>query len=133
MDRMPMLNSIEGRAPYVDRAVTSCALALPPQLKVRGGTTKWILKQAASAWVPRADRNRRKRGLSVPIAAWINGDLREPVNRLLDPARLNRHGLMDAARLQHMLAEHREGRSDHARAIWAVIMLQLWLERWQAG
>jgi hypothetical protein len=131
IDRATMLHSIEARAPYLDRAATEFAFDLPPELKVRGVTTKWILKQAAATWISRAQLTRRKRGLSVPIAGWINNELANPVDELLSPGRLNRHGLMDSAVAQQLLGEHRANKFDHSRALWAAIMLQLWLERWQ--
>jgi len=64
-----MLHSIEARAPFLDRDLSAFALALPVRAKVRGLEGKWILKRAARAWLPRAVVHRRKRGLSVPVAA----------------------------------------------------------------
>jgi asparagine synthase (glutamine-hydrolysing) len=131
VDRATMLNSIEARAPYLDKALTEFAFRLPPEWKVRGTTTKWLLKHAAAAWLPHDQLSRRKRGLSVPIAAWINGELAGPVSQVLAPARLDRHGLVDSTFTQQLLDEHRARKADHAKPLWAVIMLQLWLERWQ--
>jgi asparagine synthase (glutamine-hydrolysing) len=131
MDRATMLNSIEGRAPFLDHSLSTFAFAMAPDLKLRHGVSKWILKAAAAAWLPRNRRSRRKRGLSVPIATLINGALREPTTQLLDPVRLQRHGLLDDGAVRRMLEEHRAGKGNHARALWSVIMLQLWLERWQ--
>jgi asparagine synthase (glutamine-hydrolysing) len=122
VDRATMLSSVEARAPYLDRDVTRFALSLPPSLRVHGLTTKWVLKKAAEKWLPKEVIYRRKRGLSVPIASWINGALREEVDRLLAA-----QTFIDVAPL---LAEHRSGRANHAKALWAVVMLQYWLENW---
>ncbi|HQR24849.1 MAG TPA: asparagine synthase (glutamine-hydrolyzing) [Steroidobacteraceae bacterium] len=131
MDRATMLNSIEGRAPFLDRELSAFALGVAPQLKVHGWTTKWLLKEAARTWLPRELLGRRKRGLSVPIAGWLNGSLHAMTDRLLAPARLGRHGLVDVAAVQRALGEHHAGRANHAGMLWSVITLQLWLERWQ--
>jgi asparagine synthase (glutamine-hydrolysing) len=131
MDRATMLNSIEGRAPFLDRTLSAFAFGVAPEFKVRRWTTKWLLKQAARTWLPHDLIDRRKRGLSVPIANLLNGELGETADRLLDRTRLDRHGLMDAAVAERMLDEHRSGRANHAGALWSAIMLQLWLERWQ--
>jgi asparagine synthase (glutamine-hydrolysing) len=131
MDRATMMNSIEGRAPFLDRSLSAFAFGVSPALKVRHLTTKWALKKAAEKWLPRELIWRRKRGLSVPIASWINGSLGETTDRLLAPARLQKHGLMDSAAVKAMLDAHRAGRANHAGALWSAIMLQLWLERWQ--
>jgi asparagine synthase (glutamine-hydrolysing) len=131
MDRATMLNSIEGRAPFLDAELSKFAFGLSPRRKLRRTTTKWLLKQAAAQWVPRAQRVRVKRGLSVPIAEWLNGGLRESADRLLARERLERHGLVNSAEVQRLLQSHRSGAANNARALWTVVMLQLWLERWQ--
>ena len=130
VDRATMLSSVEARAPFLDRDVTAFALSLPADLRVRRLTTKWVLKKAAEKWLPRHVIHRRKRGLSVPVATWINRGLRGEVDRLLDPLRLRHDELVDVEQVARLLAEHRSGRANHARALWAVVMLEYWRERW---
>jgi asparagine synthase (glutamine-hydrolysing) len=130
VDRATMLSSVEARAPYLDREVSAFALSLPPELRVRRLTTKWVLKKAAEKWIPRDVIYRRKRGLSVPIASWINRGLRAEVDRLLDAERLRSEGLVNETRVTELLAEHRANRANHAKSLWAVIMLQYWIEKW---
>ncbi len=130
VDRATMLSSVEARAPFLDRDVTRFALTLPAHIRVRRMTTKWVLKKAAEAWLPRDVIGRRKRGLSVPIASWINHGLRGEVDRLLAPQRLRDDGFLNTAYVSELLAEHRAGRANHAKPLWAVVMLQYWLETW---
>ncbi len=130
VDRATMLSSVEARAPFLDRDVTRFALSLPPTLRVRRWNTKWVLKKAAETWLPRDVIERRKRGLSVPIASWINRGLRGEVDRLLDPQRLRSDGIVNEQYAGNLLAEHRAGRTNHAKPLWALIMLQYWLETW---
>ena len=130
VDRATMLSSVEARAPFLDRDVTRFALSLPPDLRVRRTTTKWLLKKAAEAWLPDDVIYRRKRGLSVPIANWINHGLRADVDRLLAPKRLQDDGLVNEKYVTGLLAEHRAGRANHAKPLWAIVMLQYWLETW---
>jgi asparagine synthase (glutamine-hydrolysing) len=132
VDRATMLSSVEARAPYLDRDVTRFALSLPADLRVRRLTTKWVLKKAAEKWVPRDVIYRRKRGLSVPTATWINRGLRAEVDRLLEPSRLRNHAIVNETQVMSLLAEHRTGRANHAKALWAVVMLEYWLENWTA-
>ncbi len=127
VDRATMLSSVEARAPFLDKFVTAFALSLTSDLRVRRLNTKWILKKAAEKWLPHDVIYRRKRGLSVPIASWINRGLRSEVDRLLAPERLR---FVDAPYVTNLLAEHRSGRANHARPLWAVVMLQYWLEKW---
>jgi asparagine synthase (glutamine-hydrolysing) len=130
VDRATMLSSVEARAPYLDRDVTRFALSLPTDLRVRRLETKWVLKKAAEAWLPKDVIYRRKRGLSVPIASWINGGLRAEVDRLLDPAKLRREALLNEATVTRLLDEHRSGRANHAKPLWALVMLEYWLENY---
>ena len=130
VDRATMLSSVEARAPYLDRDVTAFALSLPTDLRVRGFTTKWVLKKAAEKWLPRDVIYRRKRGLSVPIASWINRGLRSEVDRLLEPDRLRKQGIVNETQVRTLLAEHRANRANHAKALWAVIVLQYWIDNW---
>jgi asparagine synthase (glutamine-hydrolysing) len=130
VDRATMLSSVEARAPYLDRDVTRFALSLPTDLRVRRLETKWVLKKAAEAWLPKEVIYRRKRGLSVPIANWINGGLRAEVDRLLDPQKLRHQGLLNERTVARLLDEHRTGRANHAKPLWALVMLEYWIETW---
>ena len=129
VDRGTMLSSVEARAPYLDKELTAFALSLPDNLRVRGLTTKWLLKKAAEKWLPRDIIYRRKRGLSVPVASWINRGLRGEIDRLLAPERLRSQGIVNSEYVTRLLAEHRNG-ANHARPLWALAILQYWLERW---
>ena len=130
VDRATMLSSVEARAPYLDRDVTRFALSLPADLRVRRTTTKWVLKKAAEKWLPKDVIYRRKRGLSVPIANWINHGLRADVDRLLSPERVRGDGILNETYVTNLLAEHRAGRANQAKPLWALVMLQYWLETW---
>src|SRR2546430_184044 len=120
VDRGTMLASIEARAPYLDREVMELALAAPSALKVRGFTTKAILKEAARGLVPQAVIRRKKRGLSVPVARWLNAGLRSLADRSLAAPRLFRD-----APTARLLAEHRAGARNNARKLWPILMAEL--------
>ena len=130
LDRATMLSSVEARAPFLDRELMELALRQPIDTAVGNLNTKIALKRAAQAWLPRDIVYRRKRGLSVPIAGWMNGELREEVDRLFDDDRLRRQGLLDPAPIKRLLEEHRSSRADHGRRLWPLFMLQRWHEHW---
>ncbi|OLC08968.1 MAG: asparagine synthase (glutamine-hydrolyzing) [Gemmatimonadetes bacterium 13_1_40CM_70_11] len=124
VDRGTMLASLEARAPFLDREVMELVLPAPSALKVRGFTTKAILKQAARGLVPAHVIGRKKRGLSVPVARWLNTGLAPLADRLLAQPRLG------GDRVPRLLAEHRAGRANHARKLWPILIAELWAERW---
>ncbi len=130
LDRATMAHGLEARAPFLDPDVCAFARDLPIEAKVRRFTTKRLLREVARDLVPRWVIRRRKHGLSVPIAEWINGALRSEVDRLLDSGRIQHDGLACDVPVRRLLSEHRSGRANHARALWAVIMLQYWYEHW---
>jgi len=131
LDRAGMLTSLETRVPYLDREVTTFACSLPDRLRVRRLTTKWLLKRVGERYLPHSIVHRRKHGLSVPVGSWMNGALRGEVDRLLDPTLLHAQGLLPVAAVSGLLAEHRSGAANHARALWPLVVLQAWIERWR--
>ena len=133
LDRAPMLASLETRAPFLDPYVTAFAAGLTPDQTVRGWQTKRVLREAAAGLVPAWVLRRRKRGLSVPIAAWLNGGLRAEVDRLLRPESIPCAGVLQGLPIDQFLREHREGRANHARLLWPLVVLQAWLEHWLPG
>ena len=124
VDRGTMLASIEARAPYLDREVMELVLPARSALKVRGLSTKVLLKQAARGLLSRRVIHRKKRGLSVPIARWLNTGLAPVADRLL-----SRPGVLEAPTAA-LLAEHRSGKRNHSRRLWPVLMAELWAEQW---
>jgi asparagine synthase (glutamine-hydrolysing) len=121
-----MAASLEGRAPFLDRPVVELACRLPATLKVRGLVTKRVLRRAVADIVPPAIRRRVKRGLTVPLAAWIAAPL-EPFVRAtldrLDPA------IVRTEAVRTLLDEHVAGRRDNRRELWALVMPRLWLDQ----
>ncbi|MDH3292309.1 MAG: asparagine synthase (glutamine-hydrolyzing) [Gemmatimonadota bacterium] len=130
VDRATMQWGLEARSPYLDRDLVWFALGLSTELKVRGLETKWLLKRVADRFLPTSLVRRRKRGLSVPIAGWINRGLRVETDRVLQRDRLEAAGLFDGSLVARLLAEHRTGQADHGRALWPLIVFERWRERW---
>ncbi len=126
-DRAGMSSALELRAPFLDLGVLDYAATLKASDRVRGLTTKAFLKDYALRYLPRSIVHRRKRGLSVPLAAWLRGPLKTwAADRLSDSA-LDSVGISrQAARL--VFEEHLHKRADHGRALWTLIVLSFWLE-----
>jgi len=130
LDRATMLHSIESRAPFLDHALTRFALSLEERMKIRGITTKWLLKKAASDWLPDSIVYRKKRGLSVPVATFLNSELRREVDLLLSDDFQEFHQL-GRPLLRKMILEHGTGTVNHVRSLWPLIVLRRWVTRWK--
>lgn len=130
-DRGGMRHAVEIRAPFLDAAVVDFAAGLPPQARAHGLRSKIFLKRYARRYLPATVVHRRKRGLSVPLAAWLRDPLREWARQRLAQPQLQALGL-DACALQALLQEHCERRADHGRALWALLVLAEWLD-WHAA
>ncbi len=128
-DRMSMAHSLEARVPYLDTAVSELALALPTALKVRGLSKKRLLRQAARPLLPEGILRARKRGFSIPAAAWLRGELKPLAQELLAPARLRAQGYFEPAFVSGLLEDHCARREDYSRQLWGLMSFSLWVDQ----
>lgn len=127
MDKMSMAASIEGRVPFLDHRVVEFAARVPPDLKIHGLETKFLLKCMARRHLPARIIDRRKAGFAVPVTTWLRpgGPLSEFVDLLLEPRTTSR-GYLEGTQLQRAVEEHRSGGWDHGELLWGLINLELW-------
>jgi asparagine synthase (glutamine-hydrolysing) len=128
-DRASMAWSLEARVPYLDEAVANLALALPTRHKVRGFSKKRLLRRAAAPLVPREIVDGRKRGFSIPAAAWLRGELEPFARETLSADTLRRQGFFRPEPVAQLLDEHVAGRADLSRQLWGLLAFTLWHER----
>ena len=110
VDRASMLNSLEVRAPFLDIELVDFLRRMPARMKLRGSTSKWILRRAAKSLLPRAVLVRSKQGFGVPIGRWFSDDMLPP-RRAAGPT--------DTDFWNKSLAEHRAQRSDQRAYLWS--------------
>ena len=128
-----MARGLEVRAPLLDTRVVEFAAAIPGALKLKGLTTKYLLKQAARRWLPAEIVDRPKKGFGVPIGEWLRGPLKGLAHDLLAPDKLRREGWLDPAEVGRLLEEHQAGVADHRKPLWTLLAFELWLERFGPG
>jgi asparagine synthase (glutamine-hydrolysing) len=125
-DQMSMAASIESRVPFLDHVLVEFAARLPPRAKLRGFSTKWILREAVRDVLPPEILTRRKMGFPVPFAGWVKRAW-QPLARdvLLDP-RTRQRGITNPAAVERLIAAHAGGRIEGGDALWALLNLELW-------
>src|SRR4051794_21784700 len=131
-DRASMAHSLEVRVPFLDTAVTDLALSVPTSRHLLGLSKKRLLRQAVAPLLPRRIVHGRKRGFSIPAAAWLRGELLPFAKDVLSPDAGARQGLFRPKAVERLIAEHAAGRADHSRQIWCLMTLGLWLDRYEA-
>jgi asparagine synthase (glutamine-hydrolysing) len=130
LDRAAMAASLETRVPFLDRQVLDLAWSLPLHAKLRGGQTKWLLRQVLERHVPAKLVERPKMGFGLPIGPWLRAELAPWAEHLLDEQRLRAQGLLDPFPIRRAWDLHRSGRRDFGYELWDVLVLQSWIDRW---
>lgn len=132
-DRASMASSLEARVPFMDTVVANFAFSLPVKHKVRGLSKKRLLRQAVEPLLPHDVVHGRKRGFSIPAAAWLRGELEPFARETLSAETIGRQGLLQPDVVTRVLDDHVAGRADRSRQVWGLLALTLWYERHVEG
>jgi asparagine synthase (glutamine-hydrolysing) len=125
-DKTAMAASIEARVPLLDHKLVEFAASLPPDLKIRGLTRKYLLKKVARAYLPASIVDRKKQGFPMPMSIWFRREARDFLRDILSPAAIRSRGLFDGAYVETLLREHETGFADHGSLLWALLSVELW-------
>jgi asparagine synthase (glutamine-hydrolysing) len=126
VDIATMAHGLEGRSPFLDHELMEYCASLPSALKLRGRTTKYLLRRAVRGLLPGPVVERPKQGFGVPLDRWFRGELRTMVHDVLLDARTLRRGYFRESVVRRLLDEHRRGvRGWHAE-LWSLLVLELW-------
>jgi asparagine synthase (glutamine-hydrolysing) len=128
-DRASMAHSLEARVPFLDPAVTSFAFSLPRRQRVDGFRKKVLLRKAVAPLVPEQIVRGKKRGFSIPAAAWLRGELEPFARETLGAETLRRQGFFDPQAAERILDRHVRGEDDLSRQLWGLLAFTLWYER----
>ena len=129
-DRASMAHSLEVRVPFLDQLVAELALVLPDRLKVRGLAKKRLLRIAAAPLLPPELLRGKKRGFSIPMAAWLRGELVPFARDVLSPDAIRRQGYFRPEAVTRLLDTHVARREDLSRQLWGLLAFSLWAERY---
>jgi asparagine synthase (glutamine-hydrolysing) len=129
VDRASMACSLQVRVPLLDRRVVEVAASLPAALKLRGFTTKHVLKWLVRHRLPPDIVRRPQRTFGVPLARWFRTELRALVDEVCEEGALRRAGLVRAEAVTNLVREHMRGKADHSRKLFTLLVLLLWARR----
>ena len=127
VDRASMAHSLEVREPLMDHPLVEWLSSLPPDLKLRKGEGKYLLKKALEPYLPAEILYRPKMGFAVPLAKWFRGPLRQSIkDAVLGPV-LAETGWFNAPYLRRLVEDHQSGLSDHSTPLWTLMMFESFL------
>jgi asparagine synthase (glutamine-hydrolysing) len=132
-DRASMAWSLEARVPFMDTVISNFAFSLPVRHKVRGFSKKRLLRKAMAPLLPREIVHGRKRGFSIPAAAWLRGELEPFARETLSAENVQRQGFFRPEAVRRVLDDHVAGREDLSRQLWGLLAFTLWHERHVEG
>jgi asparagine synthase (glutamine-hydrolysing) len=129
VDRASMAHGLEVRPPLLDGALVDWAFALPTRYKLRRGCTKFLLKRAATGTLPDAIIRRPKKGFGIPLARWMRGPLADRMRDIVASSAVWNLGLVDRSTFERYHREHASRQVDRSKPLWALYVLDHWLER----
>ena len=128
VDRASMAVSLEARSPFLDRRVLELAFGLPLDMRIRGRHKKYIVRRLLRDYLPVELIERPKQGFTAPVAHWLRNELRSELEGRLSKETVARRGFFDPNRTWTLVREHLEGTHDHAQLLWALLVLEWWIE-----
>jgi asparagine synthase (glutamine-hydrolysing) len=130
VDRMSMAHSLEVRPPFLDHRIIEFAGSLPSELQVNGAKQKVILKRLMAKKLPAAVLSRKKVGFDIPAHEWLRGPLRTLLLDTLGSGSPAHDSVFRTAAIQNLIAQHMERRENVGYHLWGLLILFLWLKRW---
>jgi asparagine synthase (glutamine-hydrolysing) len=129
VDIASMAVSLEARSPFLDHHVIEFAASLPENYKLRGLTTKYLLKKVLKGLLPAENLVRPKMGFGVPVGKWFRNEMQGFLREVLLSESATRRGVFKPEAIRHMVEQHTKGRQDFAHQLWSLLMLELWYQR----
>jgi len=126
VDKMTMAHSLEARVPFLDKEFIALCSQIPANLKLRGFTEKYILRQSMKGVVPKEIIKRKKHGFNVPIQDWLNNELKGMVAQLLSPAVIKKQGFYNPAYIEKLLTNYKNNPHYYSRQLWVLLNFELW-------
>jgi len=126
-DKMAMAVGVEVRVPFLDLELVEFSKSIPPELKMKGKETKYILKRVAERYLPMDVIYRPKTGFGAPVRKWITNDLKPMIEERLSDECLEKWGIFDSKKVWELIEANQTGRIDASYSIWSLLAIESWL------
>jgi asparagine synthase (glutamine-hydrolysing) len=130
VDRATMSVSLEGREPFLDQRVIEWAAQLPLEYKYNKGNKKFIIKEIVHQYLPKSIMDRPKMGFGIPIAQWLQHELKPFVDQYFDEGFISKQNIFENSEIQRIRKSFYQGRTERAEKIWYLLMFQMWYDKW---
>lgn len=130
VDRAGMSVSLEGREPFLDHRIIELAAQLPMEYKYNNGNKKYIIKEIVHKYLPKEIMDRPKMGFGIPIATWLQNDLKFFVDKYLDDSFILKQQIFNNDEVQRIKKSFYNGKIERAEKIWYLLMFQMWYDKW---
>jgi len=132
-DQMSMAASIESRVPFLDHKLVEFSAGLPENMKLRGATTKYILRESMKGVLPEEILSRPKMGFPVPVGAWFRSAFREVIDEYVLSERAVSRGIFDPSFVRALVRRHQDSGEDHSERLWALVNFEIWQRQFFDG
>ena len=130
VDRATMTASLEGREPFLDHRVIEYAAQLPDDFKYHNGIKKYILREIVHDYIPKEKMDRPKMGFAIPLASWMQNELKEMVDDYINEKNIREQGLFNWKAVNRLKINFFSGKTEYDFKLWYLLMFQMWYERW---
>ena len=131
VDRCSMSVSLEAREPFLDHRLVEYVAKLPIENKLRGKTSKYLLRKILKKYIPDSMINKKKRGFGLPVSRWLRGnEFAETLNEYLNKHRIKHEGILNHEEVSRHLKNFRSNKELNGQKIWNLLVFQMWQEKW---
>ena len=123
-----MATSIESRVPFLDHKLVEFTARMPDTMKLRGGTTKYVLRESMKNVLPEKILTRSKMGFPVPVGSWFRGQFKSVVDEYVLGERALSRGIFAPEFVRNIVSLHQSG-EDHSERLWSLVNFEMWLRR----
>jgi asparagine synthase (glutamine-hydrolysing) len=128
-DKLSMAVGVEVRVPFLDKELVEFSTTIPPELKLKGQTTKYLLKKVMERYLPKEVIYREKSGFGAPVREWVLSDLKPTIDFYLNKEQINQMGIFDYNEVEKLIQENKEGKVDGSYTILSLLTIVSWYKQ----